>query len=322
MTIRLNLKTAVILVVVAALLGGGIAYAAVSAISRSVEGFVRVTAEVSVDEVLILYEDDDGRPGDPLERVDFGTVGTDPFGNLTDAATVTVWVENGGGTKYVLSVDDSDPIDESDTLTIGEVLMLEPVKQTADEPAPQIPLDPGDIVPVKLGLDITHPAEGDHTFTVRFRAKDVQRSLLYDIDFGTPPHHIGSRPATGRGLEPRETVSRVKFGTPTVVSALGALDDQPLMFDSTDGAGDQIALDFDDLSGGQRYEMTAEILVHSGDRTGRFRVFSVLFDAPLIRNIEFYSDGTYRGIGARHLRRAYRRFHLRTSGRCESYTRL
>ncbi|MFB3106698.1 MAG: hypothetical protein ACE1ZA_17490, partial [Pseudomonadales bacterium] len=58
----------------------------------------------------------------------------------------------------------------------------------------------------------------------------AQTTTLYDIDFGSPPHTVGLPPATGAGRPPRDTVSTIVFGSPTVVSGFGALTDQPLEF--------------------------------------------------------------------------------------------
>ena len=51
MTIRLSLRNGIVLLAALLLLAAGIAYA-VTSISRGVSGFVRVTADISVDEAF------------------------------------------------------------------------------------------------------------------------------------------------------------------------------------------------------------------------------------------------------------------------------
>jgi hypothetical protein len=52
--------------------------------------------------------------------------------------------------------------------------------------------------------------------------------LLYDVDFGSPPHVIGQAPILGTDPAPRQTLTRIVFGNPIVVDNLGTLADQPL----------------------------------------------------------------------------------------------
>jgi hypothetical protein len=54
--------------------------------------------------------------------------------------------------------------------------------------------------------------------------------LLYDVDFGTPPHVVGQPPVLGDGPAPRNTASTIPMGEPLVVAALGALANQPCAF--------------------------------------------------------------------------------------------
>ena len=54
MTVKLTLKHGLPLVAALILMVAGIAYG-VTVISRGVQGFVRVTADISVDEALVLY---------------------------------------------------------------------------------------------------------------------------------------------------------------------------------------------------------------------------------------------------------------------------
>jgi hypothetical protein len=118
---------------------------------------------------------------------------------------------------------------------------------------------------------------------------DSAFGVLYDVDFGTPPHTVGQPPAIGGGPPPRATVSSIPFGTPTVVSSYGALTQQPLEFDSSDGQGDQIRLLLSDLPPSNFYSLTCDVLVSSIATSG---TFTFHFDTPQIRNIVFRPGGT------------------------------
>ncbi len=113
------------------------------------------------------------------------------------------------------------------------------------------------------------------------RASDV----LYDVDFETPPHVLGSTPTTGDGPAPRETISSVVFGAPTVVLGYESLGQQPLLFDSSDQAADQIRLDLSNLPASDHYCIEADLLIsaQAGTDTG----FTILHDTPQVRNIRF-----------------------------------
>jgi len=112
---------------------------------------------------------------------------------------------------------------------------------------------------------------------------------LYDIDFGSPPHTVGLPPVIGGGPAPRNTVSGIPFGSPTVVASFGPLLDQPLEFDSFDGQGDQIRLTLNDFPPSYTYtlqcELTALTLESQAD-------FAILFDTPTVRTIRFSSTGS------------------------------
>jgi len=64
----------------------------------------------------------------------------------------------------------------------------------------------------------------------------ARASLLYDVDFSTPPHTVGLPPTTGAGPAPRETVSRVistgNLLDILVADSFGPLANQPLEFNA------------------------------------------------------------------------------------------
>jgi hypothetical protein len=114
-------------------------------------------------------------------------------------------------------------------------------------------------------------------------------AVLYSVDFGSPPHTVGQPPVTGAGPAPRNTVSAISSGTPTVAGAALDLADQPCAFSSYDGEGDQLKLDLTDLPSAPSYTIAADVLVAAGDPDG---VFSFLFDTPEVRTIHFNRDET------------------------------
>ncbi|MCA9727819.1 MAG: hypothetical protein KC729_09065, partial [Candidatus Eisenbacteria bacterium] len=117
--------------------------------------------------------------------------------------------------------------------------------------------------------------------------------LLYDVDFGSPPHTVGLPPVTGSGAAPRETPTSIPFGDPTVVSALAGLTDQPCAFGNGTFGYDQLqfriggtheaVLEDQDLI---RIEMDVVISsLESGN-------FTILCDVPDVHNVIFHPGGT------------------------------
>lgn len=115
------------------------------------------------------------------------------------------------------------------------------------------------------------------------------RAVLYSVDFGSPPHTVGQPPVTGAGPAPRNTISEILSGTPTVVGAALDLADQPCAFSSYDGVGDQLMLDLTDLPAAPSYTLSVDVLVAAGEPDG---ALSVLFDTPEVRSIHFHPDET------------------------------
>lgn len=115
------------------------------------------------------------------------------------------------------------------------------------------------------------------------------QALLYDLDFGTEPHTPGFPPVVGDDPPVRHVVSEIDLGDPLVVTSLGAMTDQPCQFDAWDGVADQISLRLDDLPASDFYSLEVDVLVESAEAGGDFTVF---FDAPAVRRIDFHSDGT------------------------------
>ncbi|RME38784.1 MAG: hypothetical protein D6788_06740 [Planctomycetota bacterium] len=130
-------------------------------------------------------------------------------------------------------------------------------------------------------------------------------AVLYDIAFGTPPHVLNQPPVNGTGAPPRDRVTGIPFGSPTVVSSVGALTDQPLLFDIvlTSPTGlELIEMDIGpnaSLSGGfpflglpAAYHVETDVLIDSlGSFAGSAGSFVLLLDSPEAHQILFRDTG-------------------------------
>jgi len=112
---------------------------------------------------------------------------------------------------------------------------------------------------------------------------------LYNVTFSSPPHTIGSLPVTGSGSAPRQTVSTVSFGAPTVSSSVGPMTSQCLDL----GTGGQI---------GVRVGTYGVFSRDYGDYLVSFDVvimppvdgLTINLDCPSVRNINFEASGAIR----------------------------
>jgi hypothetical protein len=116
--------------------------------------------------------------------------------------------------------------------------------------------------------------------------------LLYDVDFGTPPHTVGQPPVVGGGPAPRDVPTRIKFGAPTVVAAEGVMDRQPLRFESRSAAYDQVSFGIGNRFGDggfdfqlSRYHFELTVMMVS---PGSLKIF---FDGPSAHSVHFTSSG-------------------------------
>lgn len=124
-------------------------------------------------------------------------------------------------------------------------------------------------------------------------ASSAQAAIVthYDIDFSSPVNTVGNAPATGLGSN---TPSSVVFGQPLVGNSLGALTDQPLIFNTTGNSGgccsyDQIRLAVG--AGYDNYQLSFNLSTESFVNTGANNRLALLFDTPQVRNIYFGNDG-------------------------------
>ena len=125
--------------------------------------------------------------------------------------------------------------------------------------------------------------------------------LLYDVDFGTPPHEVGQPPALGDGPPPRDKPTAIEFGEPWVVDAVGVFSDQPLALDHIGGLGPyeqfRFALGENHGNGGlpqqyPTYHFSMDIMVEFLEPGDQLRVF---VDGPTAHSVQFRSSG---GISA------------------------
>lgn len=112
--------------------------------------------------------------------------------------------------------------------------------------------------------------------------------IFYDITFSSPEHTVGQAPVVGTSIT---TPTAIVFGEPLVSESLGALQDQPLVFNTLGNRPsfyyDQIKLDMDYGTGFYytSFDVVTQNLIGSSNQ------FTVLFDTPGVQNITFLSSG-------------------------------
>lgn len=116
-------------------------------------------------------------------------------------------------------------------------------------------------------------------------------SLLYDVDFGTPPHTVGQPPVAGGGPAPRNVPTAIRVGSPTVVAAEGVMDQQPLRLGSGTATFDQLAFATSQFDGGfsfqfptYHFELTVMVVQNAGE-------LAIFFDGPSAHAVRFKPDG-------------------------------
>ncbi len=124
--------------------------------------------------------------------------------------------------------------------------------------------------------------------------------LLYDVDFGTPPHIVGQPPVTGTGDIPRDRPTSIWFGDPTVVAALGVFTDQPCAFGNGTTGYDQIEfVTSATYPGGldeayDTYYIEMDVLVEELAGSWPNDDVAILFDLPLSHSVRFDVNGEIR----------------------------
>jgi hypothetical protein len=118
--------------------------------------------------------------------------------------------------------------------------------------------------------------------------------LIYDVDFGTPPHTVGQPPAVGSGSAPRRTPTAIVFGDPKVVAAQGALTDQPCLFGNGTSGYDQLQFSMAGLPADSTYRLELQVLVEVLAGSWPNDDFSIILDLPTAHSIRFMTNGEIR----------------------------
>ena len=132
-----------------------------------------------------------------------------------------------------------------------------------------------------------------------FAAREL---TLYDVDFGSPPHVLGSEPVFAAGLPPRDTPSDsiINLATATVVATSNGLTDRPVELATGACAGSCISsLVFDifdtfdpKLPDFEVYTLTGTLVLDPTETTGNggAAVFADVFSQGFV--LRFLADGS------------------------------
>ena len=125
---------------------------------------------------------------------------------------------------------------------------------------------------------------------------EAQPTVLYDVDFGSPPHTVGAEPVVGFGAFPRPTPTLLSVlgaaeSSATVVSAFGALSDQPLVLEGDGGESSNVTLELA-LPDAESYHVELDLIVDALPTTADD--FVVFIDAPSINRLVFEPTGDLR----------------------------
>jgi hypothetical protein len=106
-------------------------------------------------------------------------------------------------------------------------------------------------------------------------------AVIYDVDFGSPDHQVGSPPVLGTAGDPR-TMPTAIWGTPVlVVDAYGDLTDQPMAFPGPKRADVQFSLE--GLAACPDYRLSMKVVVD-----GELRI---LVNTPFVNLVHFQPNG-------------------------------
>ena len=120
----------------------GVAYAL--QIQRSVPGSGVIGQAQTVGGTILLWES--LNPKTDLTAVSFGELDLDAFGNLVTPARKLVWVENGGGTSFDLTVEaTSVQVDGTPTVAALRILFGPAGGELLPAPAHIMTIDPGEV---------------------------------------------------------------------------------------------------------------------------------------------------------------------------------
>ena len=211
MTVKLNLKSLVVLAGMVLILVVGIVYAL--QVQRLVPGSFAVGNVQTAEETILLFREAPSSTAD-LTELRFGTGDVDAFGALLTGNTVAFWAANGGATPFRLTVEaigvklNGTPM-SGDVMSLlmgpaGEALLASPDHATV--------IDTGDApVALEAGLRFLETAadlglsRGDTvTFTALFRADEVTQLVGWYFDTpvsGSPTDDVRVREAIDLAID-------------------------------------------------------------------------------------------------------------------------
>lgn len=143
----------------------------------------------------------------------------------------------------------------------------------------------------------------DHDIdNLSFKANDF--IVLYDVDFSSPLHTVGSSPSISDITYPRMSPSNINFGNPHVVDEFDELKQQPCVFGGYAMAWpryDQFQFDIEKnyniYSRFSHYSLEMDLLIKKLETVDEHESFNILLDTPTIKSICFKPDGTIRYEG-------------------------
>ncbi len=104
---------------------------------------------------------------------------------------------------------------------------------------------------------------------------------LYDVDFSSPTHSLGSTPSIGPNSD---QISGIIFGTPTVESTFAGNQDPSLHFNADTSTYEQIRLNMG--QGYDNYQLQFDF--YSSNLSDSNYAFTLLADTPQVRNFSFH----------------------------------
>jgi hypothetical protein len=135
-----------------------------------------------------------------------------------------------------------------------------------------------------------------------FQDVNYSQDILYQIDFSTPPHIVGSPMVMESGHPTRHTASSSLHGTQQVVSSYLGFTQQPLKFIAlpvfNDRSYSQFRLALDDMMPYPHYTLSFDLSLGDFNPASAWDEFVVLFDTPSIVRLDFRKDGTIRENGS------------------------
>ena len=147
--------------------------------------------------------------------------------------------------------------------------------------------------PENINFDIS-----DHNIT-DISIKAIDFINIYNVDFSSPVHTVGSRPAIHSVKYPRETPTFITSGNPHVVESFYSLNDQPCVFGGYvmdwpdyDQLEFEIEQNYNIYSRFVKYRFEMDLLIFKFAGASSNEAFTILFDMPNVQKIVFHPDGT------------------------------